>query len=240
MKKLFTSLVAVFCAMAGMAQTLTFSHDGVAIENGSTFYSRDIDEQYINLLGQTRFVPDIDLSSDVAAKVYMSVQSLDKVSVEFCAIDNTCVTTKVDNEFVAKKEGEWAINELVNMQIHWNAGKLQTNETATTHVVVSAWYEGQEANKVSFTLVMTNDPALSVQQTMGKSESISVQGNVLSYAFADHTAHTLSVYTTNGAKVMSFALAGQEGTLALDELSAGLYVYQVEGKAKMNGKFIIK
>ena len=39
---------------------------------------------------------------------------------------------------------------------------------------------------------------------------------------------------------MSFALAGQEGTLALDELSAGLYVYQVEGKAKMNGKFIIK
>ena len=209
MKKLFTSLVAVFCAMAGMAQTLTFSHDGVAIENGSTFYSRDIDEQYINLLGQTRFVPDIDLSSDVAAKVYMSVQSLDKVSVEFCAIDNTCVTTKVDNEFVAKKEGEWAINELVDMQIHWNAGKLQTNETATTHVVVSAWYEGQEANKVSFTL-------------------------------ADHTAHTLSVYTTNGAKVMSFALAGQEGTLALDELSAGLYVYQVEGKAKMNGKFIIK
>lgn len=44
MKKLFTSLVAVFCAMAGMAQTLTFSHDGVAIENGSTFYSRDINE----------------------------------------------------------------------------------------------------------------------------------------------------------------------------------------------------
>lgn len=28
MKKLFTSLVAVFCTMAGMAQTLTFSHDG--------------------------------------------------------------------------------------------------------------------------------------------------------------------------------------------------------------------
>ena len=170
----------------------------------------------------------------------MSIQSLDKVSVELCAIDGICVKTGADKGYVAQKNGEWIANEVVDMQIHWNVGALQAGAIATTHVVVSAWYEGQEANKVSFTLVMTNDPALSVQQTMGKSESISVQGNVLSYAFADHTAHTLSVYTTNGAKVMSFALAGQEGTLALDELSAGLYVYQVEGKAKMNGKFIIK
>ncbi|WP_288606261.1 hypothetical protein [uncultured Paraprevotella sp.] len=67
MKKLFTSLVAVFCTMAGMAQTLTFSHDGVAIENGSTFYSRDVNEDLLPF-GVTKFEPEIDLSSDVAAK----------------------------------------------------------------------------------------------------------------------------------------------------------------------------
>lgn len=120
--------------------------------------------------GVTKFEPEIDLSSDVAANVYVSIQSLDEVSVELCAIDGTCVTTDADKGYVAQKNGEWTANEVVDMQIHWKAGALQAGAIATTHVVVSAWYEGQEANKVSFTLVMTNDPALSVQQTMGKSE----------------------------------------------------------------------
>lgn len=237
MKKLFTSLVAVFCAMAGMAQTLTFSHDGVAIENGSTFYSHDVDD-FFETMDITKFVPKIYLSSDVAAKVCVSVVSLDKVKIQMCAFGG-CIWTGNENNFKAQRDVDWTAGENVDLQLDWNAGMLQ-GAIATARAEISAWYEGQEANKVSFTLVMTNDPALSVQQTKGKSESISVQGNVLSYVFADHTAHTLSIYTTNGAKVMSFALAGQEGTLALDELSAGLYVYQVEGKAKMNGKFIIK
>lgn len=124
MKKLFTSLVAVFCAMAGMAQTLTFSHDGVAIENGSTFYSRDVNEKLLPF-GVTKFEPEIDLSSDVAANVYVSIQSLDEVSVELCAIDGTCVTTDADKGYVAQKNGEWTANEVVDMQIHWNAGALQ-------------------------------------------------------------------------------------------------------------------
>ena len=37
--------------------------------------------------GVTKFEPEIDLSSDVAANVYVSIQSLDEVSVELCAID---------------------------------------------------------------------------------------------------------------------------------------------------------
>ncbi len=88
---------------------------------------------------------------------------------------------------------------------------------------------------------MTNDEGLlSIPGTEAGAPRITVDAGVLHYSFPEPGTHTLSVYATDGAKVADYALSGQEGTVPLDGLHAGLYVYKTDGGAETSGKFIVK
>ncbi len=245
MKKIFTSLMGLCLALSGMAQTLTFSHAGIAIKDGGIYVSK-AENEIFSSVGITQFEPKIDLTSTVTGEVFVCVESLDENSdIALCAIDGSCVNTLKKNNYIAKKQGTFTANAVVDMQIHWKPslnGGVLNGAVVSTRATVSAWVSGQEANKVSFTLVMTNDPEMTAVESASIEEGcVTVQGNALVYDFNEDVERTLTVFTLSGVKVMSASLAGMNGRVALDELSAGQYVYVIESATgKQSYKFLIK
>lgn len=248
MKKLFTLLSALLCAWSVQAQTLTFQHEGKDIENGATVYSSRVDEDMLHVgddmgmpaLNALRFMPEITLTSSVAASnVHITLESIDepKQNLELCSFDGQCQA----NTFI-EKVGEMEADVALDAQIHVPAIR-PADQIITRRALVSAWYEGQEANKVSFTLVMTNDETvLAIDGVQASKAHVSMQGNVMHYALDGEGVHTLYLYGLDGALVMSRTLSGSEGQVSLSSLRKGIYLYQIAGKAgsKAQGKIIVK
>ena len=248
MKKLFTLLSALLCAWSVQAQTLTFQHEGKDIENGATVYSSRVDEDMLHVgdemgmpaLNALRFMPEITLTSSVAASnVHITLESIDepKQDLELCSFDGQCQAST----FI-EKVGEMEAGVALDAQIHVPAIR-PADQIITRRALVSAWYEGQEANKVSFTLVMTNDETvLGIDGVQASKAHVSMQGNVMHYALDGEGVHTLYLYGLDGAMVMSRTLAGSEGQVSLSSLRKGIYLYQIAGKSgsKAQGKIIEK
>lgn len=248
MKKLFTLLSALLCAWSIQAQTLTFHHEGQDIENGSTFYSMDYNEIIFGF-GNLTFTPEIYLRGDETRTVHVRVESLDECAVwAFCAFDGSCINTLESTNYVAEKtsiliDANTGNRGDANLQLECILGKVDATQTYTRRLLVSAWYEGEENNKVSFTLVVTTDESLlSIDGVQASKAHVAMQGNVMHYALNGEGVHTLCLYGLDGSMVMSRTLADSEGQVSLSSLRKGIYLYQIVGKSgsKAQGKVIIK
>ena len=187
MKKLFTLLSALLCAWSIQAQTLTFHHEGQDIENGSTFYSMDYNEIIFGF-GNLTFTPEIYLRGDETRTVHVRVESLDECAVwAFCAFDGSCINTLESTNYVAEKtsiliDANTGNRGDANLQLECILGKVDATQTYTRRLLVSAWYEGEENNKVSFTLVVTTDESLlSIDDVQASKAHVAMQGNVMHY-----------------------------------------------------------
>lgn len=249
MKKLFTLLSAAFLALSGLeAQTLSFSHNGEAIANGSTFTSERIDELYAEM-GIRFFDPEIVLTCDADAEVVVQVDaSATKDAVQFCGViggDGNCITASPENNYLLEKSGVFVSGQGVNLKVDYNAGvgSMTDGKIYTIKAKVSAWVKGKEGEKVSFNLVMTNDDnLLSVEGIQTHNErAVKLIGQDLVYDFATSSARTLSVYGLSGEKVMQENLASAQGRVSLASLSKGLWLYCIEGAdGKVSGKVVLK
>ncbi len=249
MKKLFTLLSAAFLALSGLeAQTLSFSHNGEAIANGSTFTSERINELYAEM-GIRFFDPEIMLTCDADAEVVVQVDaSATKDAVQFCGNlgdGGQCITASPENNYLLEKSGTFSSGEGVNLLVEYNAGlgSMTDGKVYTIKAKVSAWVKGKEDDKVSFNLVMTNDDnLLSVEGIQTHNErAVKLIGQDLVYDFATSSARTLSVYGLSGEKVMQENLASAQGRVSLASLSKGLWLYCIEGAdGKVSGKVVLK
>ena len=249
MKKLFTLLSAAFLALSGLeAQTLSFSHNGEAIANGSTFTSERIDELYAEM-GIRFFDPEIVLTCDADAEVVVQVDaSATKDAVQFCGNlgdGGQCITARPENNYLLEKSGTFSSGKGVNLLVEYNAGvgSMTDGKIYTIKAKVSAWVKGKEGEKVSFNLVMTNDDnLLSVEGIQAHNErAVKLIGQDLVYDFATSSARTLSVYGLSGEKVMQENLASAQGRVSLASLSKGLWLYCIEGAdGKVSGKVVLK
>jgi|GEM_PF-750270 len=249
MKKLFTLLSAAFLALSGLeAQTLSFTQDGKAIANGSTFTSDRINEAYAEI-GMRFFDPEIVLTCDADAEVVVQVDaSATKDAVQFCGNlgdGGQCITASPENNYLLEKSGTFSSGKGVNLLVEYNAGvgSMTDGKIYTIKAKVSAWVKGKEGEKVSFNLVMTNDDnLLSVEGIQTHNErAVKLIGQDLVYDFATSSARTLSVYGLSGEKVMQENLASAQGRVSLASLSKGLWLYCIEGAdGKVSGKVVLK
>ena len=168
MKKLlefpFTMLLCMVMAVAFTAcepeealideneKSLAFLCEGKAIADGSTYTSTKLDEAY-QALGITRFVPGIDIMGDADGKVVVTVKSLNKTMVEICAFGGCQMTLPYLN-YITDASGEISANTPLPLDIHYTP----TGEAPfRAEALVTAYYEGEKDNAISFTLVMTNE-----------------------------------------------------------------------------------
>lgn len=245
MKKSLLFIVLLSGAMLGKAQTLTFYNEGQPIENGSEVVSSRYNE-FSALLNELKFTPAITLTSSTDAEVgtvHVTLKSLDQHSVGICAW-GTCENAGANNEWTVSKTNADTLfaGTPVNMDIDYTGEGNVTIPFGTVITVkseVSAWYEGNEDSKISFTLVMKNPDLDRVDEVTAASPVVRAEAGTLVYSLPCESAE-LSLYSIGGVQVLAQHLSGSEGAVSLAGLTAGLYIYRLQGGVSTYGKIIVK
>ena len=232
MKKIFTLLVLFATALTASAQ-LSFTMDGNTIENGATITSSKLDPSF-EAMGFVMFKPDVFVSSEKAGNVTVEVKALDGRSVSLCFGGN-CINGKN-----LSKSKDMTAGESVDIQL--DGGGMFISGTQTYKCEVTAYYTSDRSSTISFTLIMTNDPTvLAVGSIEAENDGVMFDGRTMSYTFAAAAPRTVSLYTVSGKQVAQWNVDAAAGTLSLDNLKNGTYVYAVKGAGtNISGKVVLK
>ena len=232
MKKIFTLLVLFATALTASAQ-LSFTMDGNTIENGATITSSKVDPMFTEL-GSVMFKPDVFVNSEKAGNVTVEVKALDGRSVSLCFGGNCIPGTNLS------KSKDMAAGESVDIQLE--GGGMFISGTQTYKCKVTAYYTSDPSSTISFTLIMTNDPTvLAVGSIDAENDGVMFDGRTMSYTFAAAAPRTVSLYTVSGKQVAQWNVDAAAGTLSLDNLKNGTYVYAVKGAGtNISGKVVLK
>ena len=230
MKKIFTLLVLFATALTASAQ-LSFTMDGNTIENGATITSSKLDPSF-EAMGFVMFKPDVFVSSEKAGNVTVEVKALDGRSVSLCFGGN-CINGKN-----LSKSKDMTAGESVDIQLE--GGGMFITGTQTYKCEVTAYY--YYTKTISFTMIMTNDPTvLAVGSIEAENDGVMFDGRTMSYTFAAAAPRTVSLYTVSGKQVAKWNVDAAAGTLSLDNLQNGTYVYAVKGAGtNISGKVVLK
>lgn len=232
MKKIFTLLVLFATALTASAQ-LSFTMDGNTIENGATITSSKLDPSF-EAMGFVMFKPDVFVSSEKAGNVTVEVKALDGRSVSLCFGGN-CINGKN-----LSKSKDMTAGESVDIQL--DGGGMFISGTQTYKCEVTAYYTSDRSSTISFTMIMTNDPTvLAVGSIEAENDGVMFDGRTMSYTFAAAAPRTVSLYTVSGKQVAQWNVDAAAGTLSLDNLKNGTYVYAVKGAGtNISGKVVLK
>ena len=232
MKKIFTLLVLFATALTASAQ-LSFTMDGNTIENGATITSSKVDPMFTEL-GSVMFKPDVFVNSEKAGNVTVEVKALDGRSVSLCFGGN-CISGKN-----LSKSKDLTAGESVDIKLE--GGGMMVKGTQTYKCEVTAYYTSDRSSTISFTLIMTNDPTvLAVGSVEAENDGVMFDGRTMSYTFAAAAPRTVSLYTVSGKQVAKWNVDAAAGTLSLDNLQNGTYVYAVKGAGtNISGKVVLK
>ena len=232
MKKIFTLLVLFATALTASAQ-LSFTMDGNTIENGATITSSKLDPS-IAEFGFVGFKPDVFVNSEKAGNVTVEVKALDGRGVSLC-FGGTCINGKN-----LSKSKDMTAGESVDIQLE--GGGMFITGTQTYKCEVTAYYTSDRSSTISFTLIMTNDPTvLAVGSVEAENDGVMFDGRTMSYTFAAAAPRTVSLYTVSGKQVAQWNVDAAAGTLSLDNLQNGTYVYAVKGAGtNISGKVVLK
>lgn len=232
MKKIFTLLVLFATALTASAQ-LSFTMDGNTIENGATITSSKLDPSF-EAMGFVMFKPDVFVSSEKAGNVTVEVKALDGRSVSLC-LGNNCTSGEYHSKSIDMTAGE-------SVDIQLEGGGMFISGTQTYKCEVTAYYTSDRSSTISFTLIMTNDPTvLAVGSVEAENDGVMFDGRTMSYTFAAAAPRTVSLYTVSGKQVAQWNVDAAAGTLPLDNLQNGTYVYAVKGAGtNISGKVVLK
>ena len=232
MKKIFTLLVLFATALTASAQ-LSFTMDGNTIENGATITSSKVDPSFAEF-GSVMFKPDVFVNSEKAGNVTVEVKALDGRSVSLCFGGN-CISGKN-----LSKSKDLTAGESVDIKLE--GGGMMVKGTQTYKCEVTAYYTSDRSSTISFTIIMTNDPTvLAVGSIEAENDGVMFDGRTMSYTFAAAAPRTVSLYTVSGKQVAQWNVDAAAGTLSLDNLKKGTYVYAVKGAGtNISGKVVLK
>ncbi|OYP60740.1 T9SS type A sorting domain-containing protein [Prevotella sp. P3-122] len=232
MKKIFTLLVLFATALTASAQ-LSFTMDGNTIENGATITSSKVDPSFAEF-GSVMFKPYVFVSSEKAGNVTVEVKALDGRSVGLCFGGN-CISGKNLSKTKDMTAGE-------SVDIELDGGGMMVKGTQTYKCEVTAYYTSDRSSTISFTIIMTNDPTvLAVGSVEAENDGVMFDGRTMSYTFAAAAPRTVSLYTVSGKQVAQWNVDAAVGTLSLDNLKNGTYVYAVKGAGtNISGKVVLK
>ena len=232
MKKIFTLLVLFATALTASAQ-LSFTMDGNTIENGATITSSKVDPSFAEF-GSVMFMPGVFVSSEKAGNVTVEVKALDGRSVSLCFGGN-CISGKN-----LSKSKDLTAGESVDIKLE--GGGMMVKGTQTYKCEVTAYYTSDRSSTISFTIIMTNDPTvLAVGSIEAENDGVMFDGRTMSYTFAAAAPRTVSLYTVSGKQVAQWNVDAAAGTLSLDNLKNGTYVYAVKGAGtNISGKVVLK
>ncbi|MGN1172156.1 MAG: T9SS type A sorting domain-containing protein, partial [Muribaculaceae bacterium] len=92
-----------------------------------------------------------------------------------------------------------------------------------------------------FTLICTNDPEIGGVEGITIRNNVAVANGNLTYAFSNAADRTVSIYALTGQCVAKYNVNKAVGSINLQNLHKGMYVYRIQSAGKpVSGKFIIR
>lgn len=233
MRKLFT-LVALFAMGMGaaMAQNISFTVHGKAVENGGVATIHAENEYYDGDYDGTKAEPELFavIAGEGAYRMSIEVISEDTPwDYSWCGFGNgsaiglgNCVM--VEKGKVNAPAYDYVIDEASSYDCQLHISFFNDAVTqSTTKAKIRAWDTASDAPAFEFTLVTVYD---NTGVAGVEADGVSVQGNVIT------AEGEISVYDLQGAKVLSAV-----GQADLTPLGQGIYVYRAAGQA---GKVSVK
>ena len=137
-------------------KSLIFCCGQDTITAGSIYTSSKLDEAYAEL-GITRFSPEINLIGDTNGEVTITVESLNETAIDVCVF-GSCKRTIAALNYTITASGNISSATPLPLDIHYSVPvDVNTPQVFHAEALITAYYEGEEDNAVSFTLVMTDD-----------------------------------------------------------------------------------
>ena len=229
MRKIFTLLSALACAVTMTAQSFTISFDGQALTNGQTF---DV--------GYTQPIPVLvawESTSMVSPEGGTFICEASSSTENFAQLNvccgGDCVTPSALGA-VVRKEFTLNAGEPLDLQIHRGSGPLAAqNGTLTANVAI--YPKGKPNEKFTYTCNFVVKPASEVggiSDVTANKDYVKVSGRKLMYSGDGQ----LSVYTILGTRVLAANIHG-EGSIDLSAFTPGVYVYRLNSHS---AKFYVR
>ena len=234
MKKIFTLLSIIALALGVNAQKLTFAVDGVSVANGSTVVYKTLDPDW-EAIGGILFAPKVTVTTDAAATITVTGKETTGKVFSMCFGGN-CQTA---NEVT--KQQTLSANESVDIQFDAGQEDLFNVDIKTYTVNLRAYVSGKESEGAFFTIICSNDPEVGGVNVVEVANRVLVSNGVLHYAFSSSSARTISIYALTGQKLGQYAVNSATGTISLQDMPKGMYLYRIQSSGKpVAGKILVK
>lgn len=243
MKRFFTFMAAVLISAASMAQLSLYCNgqtygDGATITcgkvtgDGSTFdpYMLVSDVWVVNNYTDAPFITTSAI-----------IENLDGESF-------TCCYGQCADGITHKRESVMVpmggVEAAADLGLHFELSSA--TEIKTARVKVTIWNEDEEAldDRMTFTVIVTNDPAVlsGVNVAESAAKEVYVKDNVLYYNFAEQANRQIQLFDLTGKHHKTLLLTDAVGSMSLEGMAKGLHLYRVveSGKKAVSGKILIK
>lgn len=249
MRKIFTLFAAMVCSFVSFAQDIQLeTKDGQVITNGSviTIKGEMVDEEgYMGVFTPHLYVRNL---IDSNQGIYAQMKAISGGYPQICGIGN-CWPTSEMTPVVTTGMGVLPASSAIDLEIHtqhmkWDEPNYMT-DIHTCTIEITVWTDKKPEEKISATVTFTNDPevlAAGVESAEVNTVKVYANGNVLYYSFANATDRQLQVFDVTGHLQKDIRLTSEAGSLSLEGMTKGLYIYRVAeaGKKIVSGKFLVK
>lgn len=244
MKKIFTLLAAVWCSMAAMAQSFQLeTKDGTVIPDGAsvTLKSEMTDMMMWGQMDAHVYVRNL---TDANMGLIAEMKVVSGGDTQICW-GGGCKTVVVGGSQTTGT-GVAFVNEANDLRIEALIMGDFKNAVVTRTVELSVWNEKDPSEKISAIITFTNDEkvleAAGIAGVKAGAQAVYAKDNVLYYNFADAAARRLQLFDVAGQMQKELRLNSEAGSLPLEGMSKGIYLYRVveNGKNALSGKFLVK
>lgn len=231
MKKIFTLIIGIACAIAINAQEFTCTVDGKPVENGATVtvgyeYGRDGASFWESK-------PEIYLTASEDIFCSINTSCVPGTKVKFCY--GVCMDPIREGDFdVIKYDFDLTAGEAEKLDIEYSDTKAFDPNVVPARSSVDVIVSVMLKPRFTFTLVFDGNVA-GIDNVAGDGSYVNlVAGNILEYNVANGTK--LDIYSLNGSTVIERTVNGH-GSLSLDRLAPGVYLYKA---GELTGKVLVK
>ena len=235
MKKLLLSALLLAGAMSPLAaQGLSFKTASGEDVTGTTYVFDDVEYWPQGSKTEVYIDPDLYIYSEKGGNVDIYVDA--NVSVQLCTIDNCEYGEKVNKLNVPLTAG---VARSLVFDYSETVADIDSYQLPEIVATITAYYSGDPSSAITMTVKM-GDVNAGVEAVAMNQNAIVFNGKTLSYDVNGDSQ--LSVYSLSGKTVLNKSVAGN-GSLSLDGLSKGIYLYRLtdkNGKAVKSAKIIIK